>query len=138
MAFLNINSKGEPGLIFPFVAHSIETGVMQDDQELAGGFALWGKDGEPGKVYSTKPSGGVFLGIAQLTTVNEEYKKGDIVNVVKKGRIWVKVSAEVLANKPAYVDDSGNFSAETSGTAIAGATFKTNAAADGIAELEIA
>lgn len=138
MAVQFIDTKGEPGLLFPFVAHSIETGVLQDAKEQAGGFALWGKEGEVGKVYATKPGSGVFLGIAQLTTGRDEYAAGDIVNVVKKGRVWVKVSAEVQANQAAYVDDDGNFSAVTTGTAIAGATFKTNATANGIAELEIA
>ena len=60
------------------------------------------------------------------------------MNVVKKGRIQVKVSGEVLANQAAYVDDEGNFSADDSGTAIAGGVFKSNSAANGIAELEIA
>ncbi len=138
MAIQFIGAKGEPGLLFPFVAHSIETGVMQDGKELAGGFALWGKTGEPGKVWSEKPDSGIFLGIAQLTTVRDEYEAGDIVNVIKKGRVWVKVSAEVTANQAAYVDDDGNISATATGTAIAGATFKTNATANGIAELEIA
>ncbi len=114
MALQLINSKGEPGLLFPFVPHSIETGVMQDEE------------------------GGIFLGIAQLTTINDAYFEGDMVNVVKKGRIQVKVSAEVLANQAAYVDDEGNFSATETGTAIAGGVFKTNSAANGIAELEIA
>lgn len=246
MALQLINSNGEPGLLFPFVPHSIETGVMQDDKDLAGGFALWGKIGEPGKVYAAKPeaseavarvveveiagtvaegdkfsvsingtkyevtapatptaagiatalataidadanygatasgakvtitastagaaanadtfavdkssaagtiaktettagkaavAGGFFIGIAQLTTINDAYFEGDLVNVVKKGRLWVKVSGEVLANQAAYVDDEGNFSADDSGTAIAGGVFKTNSAANGIAELEIA
>lgn len=138
MALQLINSKGEPGLLFPFVPHSIETGVMQDDKDLAGGFALWGKKGETGKVYASKPEGGIFLGIAQLTTINDAYFEGDMVNVVKKGRIQVKVSAEVLANQAAYVDDEGNFSATETGTAIEGGVFKTNSAANGIAELEIA
>lgn len=74
MAFQAIGKNGEPGLIFPFVSHSIETGVIQDGKSLAGGFALWGKKGETGKVWAEKPEGGVFLGIAQLTTINDEYR----------------------------------------------------------------
>lgn len=149
MAFQNIGTNGEPGLLFPFVAHSVETGVMQDDKDAAGGFVLWGKNGKPGQVWAARPqvpdtSGtkddpdGFFAGIAQLTTGRDGYVAGDFVNVVKKGRIWVKVSAEVLAGKAAYVDGNGNISASTSGTAISGATFKSNASANGLAELEIA
>ena len=29
-----------PGLAFPFVTHSIETGILQEDKDSEGGFAL--------------------------------------------------------------------------------------------------
>ena len=44
------NQVGAPGLLFPFVLHSIETGILQDSKDSEGGLALWGKKGEPGKV----------------------------------------------------------------------------------------
>ena len=132
-----------PGLMFPFVTHSIETGVMQEDKDSEGGFALWAKTGvagEAGKVYVNKPEGGVFAGIAQRTVFNDSYKAGMTVNVFKKGRIWVRVLGEVVSGDPAYVNDTNNAftAASTGGTAIVGGTFKSDAADGGLAELEIA
>ena len=49
-----------PGLAFPFVTHSIETGILQEDKDSEGGFALWAKKGVPGeagKVYVNQPAG---------------------------------------------------------------------------------
>ena len=130
---------GAPGLLFPFVLHSIETGILQDSKDSEGGFALWGKNGEPGKVYAAKPaSDGILLGIAQRTTVCDGYDEGDAVNVVKKGRVWVKVKGEVLAGQPAYVDDVSGLPTATAGTAITGGYFKSNAQNGELAELEIA
>ena len=133
------NQVGAPGLLFPFVLHSIETGILQDSKDSEGGFVLWGKKGEPGKVYAAKPeSDGILLGIAQRTTVCDGYDEGDAVNVVKKGRVWVKVKGEVLAGQPAYVDDGSGLPTATAGTAITGGYFKSNAHDGELAELEIA
>lgn len=243
--------KGLPGLIFPFVPHSIETGTLQDDKDEVGGFPLYAVNGKPGKVWASKPasadavarvvevtiggtvaqsdkfsvsiastkyevtagsgddasdvataiatavsadanygasassgkvtitastagaarnadefvvdktssagtieknnktagadavSGGVFIGIASYTTaemMNYGYGKGDHVNVLKKGRLWVKVAGEVLAGQAAYINNStGKITANSSSaTAIAGGVFKSNASDGRLAELEIA
>lgn len=147
MAF-ETNSFGAiaaPGLAFPFVTHSIETGILQEDKDSEGGFALWAKTGvagEAGKVYVNKPAEGdsVFIGIAQRTMFNDSYKAGMTVNVLKKGRIWVRVLGEVVAGDIAYVNETNNaFTAtSTGGTQIVGGTFKSDAADGGLAELEIA
>ena len=242
-----------PGLAFPFVTHSIETGILQEDKDSEGGFALWAKKGVPGedgKVYVNQPAGseavarvlelepvmttastgtvsvkvdgetvatanvtsestvaslltalasawdsesdysaeasetkltitaktagaeanadvfsaeysedcgfggdvnqvtagasaesaGVFIGIAQRTMFNDSYRAGMTVNVLKKGRIWVRVLGEVVSGDAAYVNDTNNaFTAtSTGGTQIVGGTFKSDAADGGLAELEIA
>ena len=132
-----------PGLAFPFVTHSIETGILQEDKDSEGGFALWAKTGtagEAGKVYVNKPENGVFLGIAQRTMFNDSYRAGMTVNVLKKGRVWVRVLGEVVSGDAAYVNDTNNaFTAtSTGGTQIVGGTFKSDAADGGFAELEIA
>lgn len=133
---------GAPGLVFPFVTHSIETGVMQQDKDSEGGFPLWiktGEAGEAGKVYVDKPENGKFLGIAQRTLFNDSYKTGMTVNVLKKGRLWVRVLGEVKAGDDAYVNDTNNaFTATaTGGTQIPGGVFKSDAADGELAELEI-
>lgn len=143
-------TKGLPGLIFPHVPHSIESGFLQDSKSAGGGFALFAKVGEPGKVWAEKPEAGegeeeaYFIGIAARTNFDglgcAGYEAGDQVNVLKKGRLWVRVLGEVIAGQPAYVNDT-NFAitATSSGaTAIAGGVFKSNAADGQLAELEIA
>lgn len=243
--------KGLPGLLFPFVPHSIETGTLQDNKDEMGGFPLYAVEGKPGKVWATKPAssdavarvveveiggtvaegdkfsvsingtkyevtapstptaagiatalatavsadanygasassgkvtvtastagaaanadvfvaattstagtiaktektagadavaGGAFIGIASFTTADTMhlgYEAGDCVNVLKKGRLWVKVAGEVLAGQAAYINNStGKITASSSSaTAIAGGVFKSNASDGTIAELEIA
>jgi hypothetical protein len=68
------------------------------------------------------------------------YGQGDQVNVLKKGRVWVKVSGEVLAGQAAYINNSsGKITASSSSaTAITGGVFKSNAADGRLAQLEIA
>jgi hypothetical protein len=88
-------------------------------------------------------AGGTFLGIASFTTadcMHLGYGKGDQVNVLKKGRVWVKVSGEVLAGQAAYINNSsGKITASSSSaTAITGGVFKSNAADGRLAQLEIA
>lgn len=242
---------GLPGLIFPFVPHSIESGTLQDNKDEIGGFPVYSVQGNPGKVWATKPAsadavarvvevtiggtvaegdkysvtiagtkyevtvgsgegasdaasalatavaananygatassgkvtitastagaarnadqfivgkestagtieknektagadavaGGVFAGIVSFTeadTMHLGYEKGDIVNVLKKGRLWVKVTGEVLAGQAAYINNStGKITANSSSaTAISGGVFKSNASDGKIAELEIA
>lgn len=87
--------------------------------------------------------GGTFIGIAAYTTadcMNLGYGNGDTVNVLKKGRVFVKVSGEVLAGQAAYINNStGKITASSSSaTAIAGGVFKSNASDGTLAELEIA
>ena len=88
-------------------------------------------------------SGGTYVGLASFTSadcMHLGYGKGDSVNVLKKGRIWVKVSGEVLAGQAAYINNStGKITANSSSaTAIAGGVFKSNASDGTLAELEIA
>ena len=88
-------------------------------------------------------AGGTFIGIAAFTTaelMNLGYEKGDHVNVLKKGRLFVKVAGEVLAGQAAYINNStGKITADSSSaTAIAGGVFKSNASDGTLAELEIA
>ncbi len=141
---------GAPGLLFPFVLHSIEGGILQDSKDMEGGFALWGKKGEPGKVWAARPqvadgaSGtkddpdSFLAGLCQRTTVSGGYDEGDAVNVVKKGRIWVKVKGAVTSGADAYVGADGLPTASsTSTTAISGGKFKSNATDGQLAELEI-
>lgn len=140
---INVNEFGADigveGQVFPFVANSIETGFIQADKDAVGGFGLWTKAGEPGKVYPTKPENGIFVGLAQYTSVSDTYEAGDIVNVMKKGRMIVKTAAQATAGSPVYITSAGVITSASSGNdAISGAVFKSNAQANGLVEVEIA
>ena len=110
------------------VAKTSAAGTIEKNEKTAGADAV---------------AGGTFLGIASYTTadcMNVGYGVGDCVNVLKKGRLWVKVAGEVLAGQAAYINNSsGKITANSSSaTAIAGGVFKSNASDGTIAELEIA
>ncbi len=148
---------GLPGLLFPLVPHAVETGLMQDEKEASGGFPVYGKKGEGDKAYAsfpqvtdtTKDDGstkddpdGYLKGIAVRTkfdALEEGYAAGDAVNVMKKGRVWVRVLGEVLSGQAAYVNTTNNgiTATATGNTAIPGGTFKTSAADGKLAQLEI-
>lgn len=135
---------GKAGLLFPFVTHSIETGIVAADGVKAGDI-LWTKAGEAGKVYGAKPTNGIYVGICQSTLLRGEddtYDKGDVVNVVKKGRLWVTVKGTVTAGSAAYITTDGKIGVKgetgSEGTAITGGTFKSDAAGGKLAELELA
>lgn len=110
------------------VAKTSEAGTIEKNEKTAGADAV---------------AGGVFLGIVSFTqadTMQLGYSAGDTVNVLKKGRLWVKVAGEVLAGQAAYINNStGKITANSSSaTAISGGVFKSNASDGKIAELEIA
>ena len=110
------------------VAKTSEAGTIEKNEKTAGADAV---------------AGGTFIGIASFTTadcMHLGYGKGDHVNVLKKGRLFVKVAGEVLAGQAAYINDStGKITASSSSaTAIAGGVFKSNASDGTLAELEIA
>lgn len=85
-------------------------------------------------------TGGVFIGIAIRKNTCDSYAAGDVINVLRKGRIWVKALGEALSEQAAYVNDSnfGITATSAGGTAIAGGVFKSNAADGKLVQLEIA
>lgn len=110
------------------VATTSSAGTIEKNNKTAGADAV---------------AGGTYIGIASYTTaemMNCGYHKGDHVNVLKKGRLYVIVAGEVLAGQAAYINNStGKITADSSSaTAIAGGVFKSNASDGRLAELEIA
>lgn len=85
-------------------------------------------------------AGGVFIGIAIRKNTCDSYAAGDVINVLRKGRIWVPVAGEALSEQAAYVNNSsGKITANSSSaTAISGGVFKSNAADGKLVQLEIA
>ena len=81
-----------PGLAFPFVTHSIETGILQEDKDSEGGFALWAKTGaagEAGKVYVNKPAGSEA--VARVLELEP------VMTTASTGTVSVKVDGETVA-----------------------------------------
>lgn len=130
-------SVGAPGLLVPNNPSTINSGHLQDSKDAEGGFALWTKQGEGDKVYSTKPaSGAIFKGIAQREVIHDEFVAGDMVSVIEKGQVWVKVSSDVQSGGKVYLDTNGGFVA-TAGTEIEGAQYLTNASNGGLALVQL-
>ena len=248
MAFDTTETIAAPGLVWPYVDPRVDTGVLQDDKESEGGFALFALKGQPGKVWANKPAsaeavarvvevtvdgtvaendkfsvtiagtkyevtadsddtaadvagklatavnananygasastkkvtitastagaarnadqflvattstagtitknektagadaveGGIFVGIAIRKNTCDSYKAGDVINVLRKGRIWVKALGECLSEETAYVNNSngGITASSSSATQIPGGVFKSNAADGKLVQLEIA
>lgn len=248
MAFDTTETIAAPGLVWPYIDPRVDTGVLQDDKESEGGFALFALKGQPGKVWATKPAsaeavarvvevtvdgtvaendkfsvtiagtkyevtadsddaaadiagklatavdananygasastkkvtitastagaarnadqflvattstagtvaknektagadaveGGIFVGIAIRKNTCDSYKAGDVINVLRKGRIWVKALGECLSEETAYVNNSngGITASSSSATQIPGGVFKSNAADGKLVQLEIA
>ena len=95
-------------------------------------------------VHSTYSSGDVFMGIAVASQISHigdvgTYAIYDVVNVLKKGEIWVQVAAAVAdAPKAAYATSGGLFSTTASGNYNGGCMFRTQqATVSGLALLEV-
>jgi hypothetical protein len=95
-------------------------------------------------------SGDTFLGVARRTLNKEKlrsdtsvlYKATEMVNVVRKGRIWVYVSEAVVIGDTAYADANstnvGQFSKTASGNVVTGGKFiSAQPTPGGLAVLEI-
>lgn len=126
-----------PGLIIPESRPMIASAVLADAKDSVGGFPVFAKVGEVDKVYPTKVSGAEFIGIVTRRSTNEEWAAKEMVNVLKKGSLWVKVKGEAQANQPAYINASLEFTATAEGGTAVGGKFLTNAIDGALAILEI-
>lgn len=97
--------------------------------------------GAPGIGTQTYASGAVFVGVAAVSQKSYSdavgiYQDKDVVNVLKKGQIWVQNAAAITtAPAKAYTNASGLFAA--SGYDV-GAIFSTNqATVSGLVVVEI-
>lgn len=83
-----------------------------------------------------------FVGIAVFTHARENdgvktgYVEGDRMNVLRFGRIWVKVEAIVVKEDPAYVTAAGTIT-NVAGTNIPIGRFMTSAPDNGLAVVEV-
>lgn len=95
-------------------------------------------------VFSHKQVQGIDLTATEneLYSTGSEYRDGDTVNVLRRGRVWVEVTDAVTANATAYVDvtsataDYGKFTDVATSNVQAG-VFRTDASTGELAILEI-
>lgn len=109
------------------------------DVELAGGLTLVGGADAPTTAGVDGKGATKFLGIAMGTAKegNMKYAQGDMVNVLTKGTILVTASKAVQANTAAYIVDATGVWTDVSTNATAAGTFRTNAAAGELVEVEL-
>lgn len=112
--------------------------------DITPGRPVYQTPGTTSSCKGTYEAGDVFLGIAINRQYSDNdsvgtYEQYDVVNILKKGSIWVQVSAAVsTAPAAAYATSAGLFSATASGNYNVGAIFRTNqATVSGLAVLEV-
>lgn len=112
--------------------------------DITPGKPVYQTPGTPGSCKGTYVAGDVFIGVAINRQYSDNdsvgtYKQYDVVNVLKKGSIWVQVAAAVsTAPAAAYATSAGLFTATASGNYNVGAMFRTNqATVSGLAVVEI-
>jgi hypothetical protein len=140
------NKTGYAGMIASTEPDNIITSVLdKTSPNLSFGFvALRGTQDRSCKAAT---AAGKFMGVAcyrqnlddmQYDTVNDVafYKPQQVVSLMVKGTIWVKVKTAVNAGDPAGYDPATG-QLQVGGTAISGAEFITSAMAGGLAELRL-
>lgn len=144
-------SVAAPGLVFADQPYTNESHVMGKvtvsgteygaDVSAEGGFAVFAKPGEDVKVFSVAPGdSGYFLGIAQRVVNRDSYPIGTPVNVITKGRVWVKVYEAVESGTVVGLGSSGfgkPHATTAANTDLSNATYRTSAAANGYAVVEL-
>jgi hypothetical protein len=123
--------------------------VVAEDASIV--FADWvvaAGSGQAGVTHGAYTSNGVFQGVAGHQHKDRRddgtagYQAGDTVNVVRKDKLLVKVSAAVVKDEVAYLNvqvdgKEGYFTNVSSNNLATGGVFRTTAAQDANAELEI-
>ncbi len=146
MAQKEINEFGHDiaraGLIFGSNTCVINTGIIQEAVDAAGGFPVWGTKSTNDKCWAKKPaSDGYFKGIVKDITFKQDgYEVGEPVSIVRQGQLWVQVSEDVNDGDEVYVDTAtGAFlsAAGSSGEKIPNAYYTSSASADGFAVVQL-
>lgn len=127
----------------------VESAVCEDTTLQFGLAVVAGADPING-VKVPASSSDVFRGIAAhqhkeqsypFTTSNAAYAVNDMVNVLRKGKIFGVASKAVSANSAAYIvasgADAGKFTDSNSSTIATGGYFRSTIAAAGVVEIEI-
>lgn len=112
--------------------------------DITPGRPVYQTPGTPTTCKGTYAAGDVFLGIAinrQSSNIADvgTYKQYEVVNILKKGSIWVQVATAVSgAPVAAYANSGGLFTTTASGNYNVGSLFRTNqTSVSGLALVEL-
>ena len=122
-------------------------GTQSDSKVIGTDKVLFGQGVEVVENVAKPYSTGVFFGVSIAKNfVDEikfddntkvgEFRKGEMVAVLRKGSIWVKVDNDVKEGEQAKVVATGNFDVAATGDAVIG-IFQSTAQRDGLAVLQI-
>lgn len=106
--------------------------------EIAFGAPVYLVEGNQEACSGIAGAGKVLAGVAQSTQkVGSTYKQYETVNIQIEGEILVTVADAVVANKPAYLTAGGAWTDEATGNTATPYFFRTAAAANGLATLQL-
>ena len=112
--------EGLPGLLFPFVPHSIESGLLQDSKDEMGGFPLYAVVGQHGKVWATKPASAVAVARVVEVTVGGTVAENDKYSVTVAGTKYEvtadsdDTASDVAGKLATAIDANANYGASAS------------------------
>ena len=142
---LNAFSKGFPGTVSRSVDDIIEALVNADTVAIPFGAPVV-LNGAGVKAFASGNTAAQFLGVAvRIAKTNETYGADDaayqaneLVDVLKRGTVSVKVEGTPAAGADVYVTAAGAFTATSAGgTKLTNCKFKSAADANGVAEMVI-
>lgn len=122
-------------------------GTQADSKVIGVDKVLFGQGVEVAENVAKPYSTGIFFGVAIAKNyVDEikfnddgkvgEYRKAEMVPVLRKGSIWVQVDNDVKEGEQAKVTTTGNFDVAVAGDTVIG-IFQSTAQQDGLAILQI-
>lgn len=121
--------------------------VQTDSKVIGTDEVLFGQGVEVVEHVAKPYASGVFFGVALAKNYVDEikfnddekvgiYRKSEMVPVLRKGSVWVKVDDDVKEGEQAKVTATGNFDVAASGDTVIG-VFQSTASKDGLAILQI-
>ena len=122
-------------------------GTQADSKVIGTDEVSFGQGVEVSEHIAKPYAGGVFFGVALAKNYVDEisfnkdekvgiYRKSEMVPVLRKGSVWVKVDNDVKEGEQAKVTTAGNFDVAATGDTVIG-SFQSTAAKGGLAILQI-
>lgn len=114
--------------------------IVETAAGIGFGLAVGRGSGERGVVIGGAQFAGISMrDITQPATDADpdEYQQYNNIGVMTRGLIWVEPDVDVLAGELVHYDSTTGVLSNTGGTLIEGATFESNASANGLAKVRL-